>query len=170
MGSHQSAKMLNDEWLTPRWILEPLGQFDLDPAAPTVQPWPTARIRYDKPIDGLKQPWKGRIWLNPPFGREWPKWVAKLADHGNGIALLAARTETRDFFDLVWDKADAICFIRSRPHFCYVDGTPAPANSGVPICLVAYGARNRDVLDKANLGATVTGWRFRMGLAPNQNT
>lgn len=24
----------NDEWLTPRWLLELLGEFDLDPCSP----------------------------------------------------------------------------------------------------------------------------------------
>jgi DNA N-6-adenine-methyltransferase (Dam) len=160
LGSHQSAKMLNDEWLTPRWILEALGHFDMDPCAPIDSPWRTADLMLNKHDDGLPQGWHGRVWLNPPFGAQAVKWMRRMANHGNGIALLAARTETKMFFETVWDKADAVCFLRSRPHFCYVDGTPAKANSGAPICLIAYGARNRDVLDKANLGATVTGWRL----------
>lgn len=37
MGSHQSAAMLKDEWLTPPEIIQALGgpeSFDLDPCAP----------------------------------------------------------------------------------------------------------------------------------------
>lgn len=37
MGSHQSATMTKDEWLTPPSILMALGQFDLDPCSPIVR-------------------------------------------------------------------------------------------------------------------------------------
>ena len=146
MGSHQSARMKNDEWLTPRWILDALGRFDLDPCAPVKRPWPTASRHMMKNFDGLKRAWNGRVWLNPPFGREWPKWVEKLAAHGDGVALLAARTETRPFFDLVWRRAHGLLFLKGRPHFCFVDGTPAKANCGCPIVLVAYGEENASAL------------------------
>lgn len=42
MGSHQSAAMLKDEWLTPPEIIKALGgpeSFDLDPCAPIKRPW-----------------------------------------------------------------------------------------------------------------------------------
>lgn len=42
MSGHQSARMKNDEWLTPPEILRALGAFDLDPCAPVVRPWETA--------------------------------------------------------------------------------------------------------------------------------
>lgn len=42
IGSHQSARMLNDEWLTPPNIIINLGPFDLDPCAPVIRPWNTA--------------------------------------------------------------------------------------------------------------------------------
>lgn len=152
LSSHQSAKMKNDEWLTPPEIIKALGKFDLDPCAPVIRPWSMAKRHYTKDDDGLVQPWKGRVWLNPPFSLEWPQWVEKLAKHGNGIALLAARTETRQFFRLVWDRANAVLFLRGRPHFYYVDGRRAKANSGAPICLVAYGPRNAVALYNSGLG------------------
>src|SRR5258708_3173732 len=98
--------MLTDEWLTPRWILDRLGEFDVDRCGPAIRPWDTAREHYSLPTDGLTQPWKGRIWLNPPFGLEAARWLAKMAYHGNGIALIAARTETRAFIQYVWNIAD----------------------------------------------------------------
>ena len=67
IGGHQSAKMKNDEWLTPLHLLRPLGTFDLDPCAPIVRPWDTARHHYTKEDDGLKKEWFGRVWLNPPY-------------------------------------------------------------------------------------------------------
>lgn len=157
MSGHQSAKMLNGEWLTPKYITDALGVFQFDPCAPVKTTHRICGAYFDKTDDGLKSDWPNncRIWLNPPFGRLWPKFVEKLAAHGNGIALLAARTETKEFFRLVWGKADAICFLKGRPHFCYVDGTPAKANSGVPICLIAYGRQNAARLFNCGLGMTL---------------
>lgn len=151
LSSHQSARMKNDEWLTPPEILKALGSFDLDPCSPTNPPWRTAATMYDKPKDGLNFHWSGRVWLNPPFGREADKWMARMVEHGNGIALLAARTETAMFFECVWGKADAILFLKGRPHFHYVDGTRAAANSGAPICLIAYGHDNAKCLAGSGL-------------------
>lgn len=70
MGGHQSHAMLKDEWLTPSALLAKLGQFDLDPCAPISPPWQTAAKTYNIRDDGLKQPWSGRCWVNPPYGRE----------------------------------------------------------------------------------------------------
>jgi hypothetical protein len=151
LSSHQSARMKNDEWLTPPEILNALGKFDLDPCAPIASPWPTAAHHYNKDQDGLLRQWFGRVWCNPPFGREADKWMAKMAEHGNGIALLAARTETAMFFDCVWGKADAILFLKGRPHFHYVTGERAAANSGAPICLIAYGQKNAGTLRTCGL-------------------
>jgi hypothetical protein len=157
LSSHQSARMKNDEWLTPPEILRKLGDFDLDPCAPEAdrRPWSTAKHHYSKSQDGLAQPWTGRVWLNPPFGREAVRWLRKLVAHGNGIALVPARTETAMFYECVWHVADAVCFLRGRPHFHYVTGERAPANSGAPIALIAYGGANALALAKAELGKVV---------------
>lgn len=142
MGSHQSAAMLTDNWLTPKYILDALGKFDLDPCCADDMPWSTADKMLTKKDDGLATEWVGRVWLNPPYSREATKWLKKIANHGDGIALIFARTETRWFFEHIWEKANAILFLRGRLHFCYPDGAPAVANAGAPSCLVAYGHNN----------------------------
>jgi hypothetical protein len=153
LSSHQSARMKNDEWLTPPEIIKALGDFDLDPCAPAVRPWDMAKRHFW--AEGLDMPWEGRVWCNPPFGREAVKWLRKLATHGDGIGLVPARTETAMFYECVWPLADAVCFIKGRPHFHYVNGDRAAANSGAPICLVAYGSSNVAALKRANLGITL---------------
>ena len=150
--------MKNDEWLTPPDILAALGRFDLDPCSPRVRPWPTATRHIALPDDGLAADWSGRVWLNPPFGAQAAQWLRKLRAHGNGVALVPARTETRMFYESVWGAADAICFLRGRPHFHYVDGSRAAANSGAPIALIAYGLDNAECLRACGLGAVVPGW------------
>ena len=158
LSSHQSARMKNDEWLTPPEVMAKLGAFDLDPCSPINRPWPTAGKHYTVLDDGLRRPWHGRVWCNPPFGREAIKWLRRMAEHGNGIALIPARTETTMFYETVWGVADAVLFIKGRPHFHYVDGSRAPFNSGAPICLVAYGKENKEALIRSGLGIVVSGF------------
>lgn len=62
IGSHQSHRMLKDEWLTPPEIIESLGPFDLDPCAPVNPPWKMADRHYTIKDNGLMQPWAGRVW------------------------------------------------------------------------------------------------------------
>lgn len=142
MGGHQSAAWLKDEWLTPPELVRALGSFDLDPCAPVSGPWALAKTCYTVHDNGLKKPWEGRVWLNPPYGLEAAEWLARLADHRNGIALIFARTETAMFFDHVWNSADAVLFLRGRLTFHHADGRRAERNSGAPSCLVAYGGAN----------------------------
>jgi hypothetical protein len=100
------------------------------------------------------------VWCNPPFGPEAGRWLARLADHGHGIALVPARTETRWFVAYVWGRADAVVFLHGRPHFHRPEGTRAAANSGAPICLVAYGTEAAGRLGRSTLAGTlVAGWR-----------
>lgn len=159
LSSHQSAVMKNDEWLTPPQILQALGSFDLDPCAPSslVRPWDTAVHHYTIDDDGLRKPWFGRVWCNPPFGREAVKWLRKMKDHGNGIALVPARTETDMFYETVWGIAEGVLFVKKRPHFHYVDGGRAKFNSGAPIALIAYGRDNLTSLLNSGLGFVVVG-------------
>lgn len=151
MGSHENTTMKNDEWLTPQYILRNLGEFTLDPCAPVNKPWRTAEIHYTKEDDGLLKDWFGRVWCNPPYGRYVGKWLEKLALHGNGIALIFARTETKVFFDQVWNKADSLFFIEGRISFCTIDGNVASMNAGAPSVLVAYGKPNSDILRTCGL-------------------
>lgn len=153
IGSHQSARMKNDEWLTPPEILQALGHFDLDPCAPADgrRPWDTAARHYSANDDGLAQTWVGRVWLNPPYGLEAAQWLARLAAHGAGTALIFARTETEMFFENVWSKAHALLFLKGRLHFHYVDGTRAPANGGAPSVLIAYGDADAKILKTCGL-------------------
>lgn len=47
-------------WLTPRWLLDKLGPFDLDPCCPDGgMPWPTAARMISKSEDSLAKDWGG---------------------------------------------------------------------------------------------------------------
>lgn len=137
MGSHQTTIGKTQSWITPKFIIDDLGPFDLDPCACDPQPWPCAIDQWTK--DGLSFQWHGFVWLNPPFHRyEVGSWMERMARHGNGIALVHARTEA-EWFDPVWRHADAIGFLKDRLYFHYPDGRRADANSGAPAVLAAFG-------------------------------
>ena len=152
IGSHHSAAMESDTWLTPQPILDALGSFDLDPcAAPEPRPWPTAARHISRPDDGLTAEWAGRVWLNPPYSREAVHWLYRLAQHGTGTALVFARTETAWFVDTIWKAAHAVLFLHGRVTFCGAQGRPARANSGAPSVLAAYGLADAHRLEASGL-------------------
>lgn len=147
---HHTPAMGSDVWLTPPALLAALGPFDLDPcAAPTPRPWPTATHHIALPQNGLAAPWFGRVWLNPPYSTQAPKWVARLAEHGRGTALVFARTETEWFCSSVWRRASALYFIAGRLHFHDEDGRRAKDNAGAPSVLAAYGEADARALAAA---------------------
>lgn len=151
IGGHQSARMRSDTWLTPPEILGALGSFDLDPCTPEVMPWQTARHRFTVQDDGLAQDWFGRVWLNPPYGREAEAWLQKLVRHGTGTALIFARTETAAFFKTVWNAASALLFLEGRLSFHHADGARATKNAGAPSVLIAYGLDDADILAECGI-------------------
>jgi hypothetical protein len=151
--------MKKDEWLTPPEILKALDTFDLDPCAPIKRPWDMARTHLTIKDNGLRHRWHGRVWLNPPYGLETGRWLARLVEHGNGIALIFARTETRDWWQYIWCAADAILFLRTRIAFYHVSGQRANFNGGAPSALIAYGQENVTALRNAGIsGALITDW------------
>lgn len=170
IGKHQSASSGSDTWLTPRHVLDAIGPFDLDPcAAPDPVRWPTAKNHFTYRDDGISQSWAGRVWLNPPYASAW-RWVERLADHGDGIALLFARTETKPFTRFVWDRADALLFLTGRLTFHTADGAKGVGNSGAPSVLIAYGSRNVDALAQSGLaGYLVAGWTSTADVLPQPN-
>lgn len=151
MGSHQSTRAETTRWLTPRPVLDALGTFDLDPCG--APDWQTADHVYllENGDDGLRDAWFGRVWLNPPYGAEAAIWLARLADHGSGTALIFARTETRMFFDTVWARASALLFLKGRLTFGMPDNQKPPGNGGAPSVLVAYGDHDANLLAMCSL-------------------
>ncbi len=142
MGQFYTEKTENSTtvWLTPRDLLERLGQFDCDPCAcDEPRPWNCAGTNYAKDQNGLLQEWHGRVWLNPPYGRESIPFLKKMSrERPRGLALLFARTETAVWQDEIFPTACAILFLRKRIRFCRPDGTQAPRTANAPSCLISW--------------------------------
>ncbi len=159
LGSHQKTVGDSQSWITPKFILNALGQFDLDPCECDPQPWLCALQGYNIHQDGLSLPWRGRVYLNPPFDRyQVGRWITRLAEHGNGTALLHARTEA-EWFAPCWKSGCAMLFLADRLYFHYPDGIRAEANSGAPAVLVAFSPADAVKLAASKLkGYYVSKW------------
>ncbi len=139
--THESTYNESKEWYTPRRIFDALGlEFDLDPCSPgkNIIPWIPAKRHLTYLDNGLNAHWEGRIWMNPPYGQDTPKWMEHLSVVGNGIALVFARTDVRWFHDYAI-SANAMCFIEGRIQFIKAPQAADYAN-GVRIQLGTPGA------------------------------
>jgi hypothetical protein len=157
LGHHRKTKKRTDEWYTPPSIIAALGgweSFGLDPCAPVEQPYPTARAVYTKLDNGLLKPWFDRVWLNPPY-TTWllRAFLARMAEHGSGIALVFARTDTAAFQKFIWQQASAVLFLGDRLNFFDHYGIESVHNSGAPSVFAAYGQLDTDVLAAAAVDA-----------------
>lgn len=138
--------LAEETYVTPLWLVQAILQvrgdyFDLDPCCPPTMPWFFARRMLTKKDDGLAQQWSpsASIWLNPPYGAETKKWMKKVSEHeGGGMALIFAHTDTQWFHDYVFNRAEAMLFLKGRLTFAHPDGTPCAGNAPAPSVLVAY--------------------------------
>lgn len=153
--THESQNAASVEWYTPPSIFSTMGvTFDIDVCAPKGGlPWIPAKQSFCIEDDGLSQEWVGNVWCNPPYGKETTKWLEKLSNHGNGIALVFSRTDCKWFHKYV-TTADAINFLEGRIRF--VDGNGKTGNSGAGSgsMLIAWGKDNVQAISKLK-GLTV---------------
>jgi hypothetical protein len=137
-----------DEWLTPPEIIRALGSFDLDPCAPIKRPSEMAARHFTLDDNGLQHPWNGRVWLNPPYGKETFKWIARLAEHKSGVALIFARTDTEGFHQHIFHKAHSMFFFEGRLRFYHVDGTRGDTHNA-PSYLISYSEEDTIAIRRA---------------------
>ena len=78
-----------------------------------------------------------------------------MSEHGNGLVLIFARTDTKVWHTHIFPKADAILFFKGRIHFVNTLGeNKEPA--GAASALIAYGKDNVKILeDNKDLGYIV---------------
>lgn len=154
---HERANGATVDWFTPPDFFERLGmKFDLDPCAGhddaqiALRSSVPARIRYARADDGLSKPWLGRAFVNPPYGDAMIPFLHRLADHGDGVALVFARTETKAMQDAM-RRADLTVFMRDRLYFIRAtDGYQGRAACGS--LLLVHGRHNVDQVLAADLG------------------
>jgi hypothetical protein len=126
-----------DEWYTPKYYVElarlVLGGIDLDPASnATAQAWIQATHYYTEADNGLLQHWRGRVFLNPPYGKTAGKsnmelWAKKLEHEyltGNTTAAIMLINSTHGYawYENLWTRWP-VCLARERIRFVKPDGT-----------------------------------------------
>lgn len=111
-------------WETPSTLFDAIeraaGPFDLDPCAPDRPGTVRAARRYTIADNGLGREWRGRVFMNPPYGRELPRWLAKAATEAEVgaevIGLIPARTDTTAWHRWIVGRADVL-MLRGRLAF-----------------------------------------------------
>ena len=133
-NNHQSE----NTWFTPQLFFDVLGPFDLDPCTVSYRPFNTANvhIEHDKGICGLTFPWRGDVWLNPPYGKEIRPFIDKFINHKKGVMLIFARMGSQGIQDLINSGAFIYC-LRKRVKFISKEGK-AGNNAGADSCLVFF--------------------------------
>lgn len=135
----------SEEWYTPKEIIQALGEFDLDPCAPSTDFY-TARTCFTRQMDGLSLPWHGRVWLNPPYTRHLiTSFINRMAEHGNGLALIFNRMDIALWHDTIFPTASSLLILRGRIRFFRPDGSQADA-AGCGSVLIAWGNHNTSAL------------------------
>lgn len=129
-----SSKSTNER--TPDQIIErailTMGAIDLDPCSDNVlSPNVPAGAHFTEANDALTKDWFGRVYMNPPYGRQIDEWVAKLVAEffagkvTQAVALLPARTDTRWMARL---REFPRCYVRGRLKFKnHTSGAPFPS-------------------------------------------
>lgn len=160
----QRREMSRNEWYSPVNVIEAarsaMGGIDLDPAScEAANRLVKADVFYTIRDDGMKQPWCGRIWLNPPYGRFAPKFVerfGKLYADGEieqGCLLLAVHHMTTKWFGALSPFDPIACLPDRRLHFS--GSTERPTHGSV---ILGIGVdRKAFVNEFANLGHV---WRL----------
>ena len=126
-----------DQWATPQDLFERLHKvwsFELDVCAlPENAKVP---VYFTPQEDGLSQRWAPHVcWMNPPYGREIGKWMAKAVEEWKAgakvVCLVPSRTDTAWWHD--YAMQGEIHFIRGRLKF-----GGAKNSAPVPSALVFY--------------------------------
>jgi len=153
MAEHENCIGESDDWYTPPAIFDALGvEFDLDPCSPGPAHWVPAVQVYTQADDGLSKPWRGAVFMNPPFGGRngHVPLLVKFFDHGDGIAIVRSYTSSGWWHDHM-HRADALLWPRGKTKFVRPDGSIGRA-PGHGIVLIGMGERCCRVLERSGLG------------------
>lgn len=147
----------SNEWFTPAQYAdaarELMNGIDIDPASnATANEVIKATTYYDIDSNGLDKPWHGRVWLNPPYGRDlagsnqdvWSRRLLEQYRAGittEAILLVNANTEAK-WFQPLYDYL--ICLTNHRIKFYTNDGTPSQPTQGNALVYLGNDPQQKD--------------------------
>jgi len=124
------------DWATPAELFRELdGEFgfELDVCATAANAKCSAF--FSPEVDGLQQLWRGKCWMNPPYGRNIGLWMAKAYRSSlvgaTVVCLVPSRTDTRWWHE--WAMRGEIRFLEGRLRF-----VGAPSSAPFPSAVVVF--------------------------------
>lgn len=141
MSAIEAMLSSNDNtWETPDEFFRSLNEvfrFETDVCATHL----TAKCTkyYTPENDGLSKDWTGTCWMNPPYGREIPRWVEKAYKESlkgaTVVCLIPSRTDTAYWHDFVLGGGATVINLRGRLRFKMggEQRDPAPFPSSIVI-------------------------------------
>lgn len=150
----------NDRWLTPMPIIDALTSatghepFDLDPCGAPNHKTAVRVYTPENGDDGLTDPWSGRVWMNPSYGREKNRWLHRFVSQyrlgnitGGTILIPYNPGEVEAFHELMYPNASAIMAYRHRINFWSRDDKTGRGMVSVnDSALIAFGQEDADAL------------------------
>lgn len=158
--AHNSA---NNEWYTPLEYInaarQVMGDIDLDPASSDIaNEVVQAETYYTLQDDGLRHPWFGRVWMNPPYAKgvvdAFTEKLVRCYQDGDveeAIVLVNNATETAWFRPLI-AVASAVVFPFGRVRFWRPDGETGDPLQGQAVIYLG------DQANKFKNAYSVFGW------------
>jgi hypothetical protein len=150
---------LTDEWYTPEDLVE-LGRLSLggeiytDPATSVAVngKFIKAKLFYTRQTNGLDLtlPWRGSVWLNPPYGRgegSAGQFILRLCSElrqgnvTNAVTCLnVASMSSKWFYTQIPQLVQAHCIVNGRPNFYPPTGQSAATSPTKGIVISYFGA------------------------------
>jgi hypothetical protein len=99
--------------------------------------------------------------MNPPFSNTIP-WLARHAEHGNGVALVPASVESQVWREIVWKRAAAVLLLFGRTRFCNPDGSNTNGRPLRSVCLIGWSDVDARMLENTTMAGTLLrSWSVR---------
>jgi len=168
LGQKWTALLDSDspDWWTPKKYIdaahEVMGGIDLDPAS-CAEANKTVRAKkfYSRQDNGLDRSWQGRIFLNPPYGKECAEFIEKFFnDYGSsfqeGIILVNSRATDADWFQPLFEGV--VCFTDHRIDFDSPGEKTTSSTHGS--CFVYFGPNEEKFAEIfSSFGSVVKKWK-----------
>ena len=124
--SNGKAGRPGDSRCTPESVWKPVLRaieypwFDLDPCTNSFATVPSAfSYSLERGEDGLEMPWKGQVWVNPPFSdiSPWAKKAVRSISHAEAVWVLTPGDSSTRWWQHLAEHASFVVMWKNRPHF-----------------------------------------------------